>query len=579
MKLIPEFLQALVLFSAFSGLLSAPREAGAQTCGAARIWTSPSIVHYRTVIRDSEEHRLEANFTVFIELPDGSAGDIDPASIALNGLSALDERSVLGDENQNGIPDLMIKSNRSVLVTGDGLLKVTGSRRNGACLDGQTNVQLLCLPAAVERSDDFIDFTTSNMPDDIGPDGRPIASRLNGRPAQLDVHRVKPVFPAGCPNLSPIRALVLVHGRTIPATADFDLQYQDYSLMERLAMRGIDAFAANHLGFGFSEIRNDNPLDNECNASLPQCGLIGGTCTPIPGVCDCQGQPAQRMDQQGSTRYLNPNPLIARCPHTINTRFERVTNQVEELDLVVDDALAKTGLAQVHLLGYSNGGHTVGKYLGDGVSHRAKVAGVIFLDSSGFGGIAGLAEQPSTSWPLGLIDRTDVMENFTLDPTTCPGQLDPNLPDALWAAVKARDVIGPSWGPQLPGEITDGLSRYPIVSRFLWNSTVASNIDTPALVLHGLKDNVVLPARGREIWSSSPLQIPETTCTSDAECRPDYACRSFPAPARCRLNNRILEQLDCASHALLWETCSTQNCVDPHKRVPKRVGDWILTGK
>jgi hypothetical protein len=50
-------------------------------------------VHYRTVIRNSEEQRSEPNFTVFIELPDGSAGDIDQSSIRLNGLAALEERA------------------------------------------------------------------------------------------------------------------------------------------------------------------------------------------------------------------------------------------------------------------------------------------------------------------------------------------------------------------------------------------------------------------------------------------------------------------------------------------------------
>src|SRR5919201_2371553 len=232
------FPRLLCVLSLLGLFLQPPRDAGAQTCAAATVWTSPPVVHYRTVIRDGEAHRSEPNFTVFIELPDGSAGDIDPHSIRLNRLNALEERSIVGDANKNGIDDLMIKSNRSVLVTGDGLLSVTGTTTSGACFTGQTNVQLLCAPTTVERSDYFLYFTTSNMPD----------SKLNDRPARLEVHRVTPVFPAGCPNISPVTALVLVHGQTIPGTAAFDVQYKDYSLMERLAMRGIDTFAANHLG-------------------------------------------------------------------------------------------------------------------------------------------------------------------------------------------------------------------------------------------------------------------------------------------------------------------------------------------
>ena len=146
------------------------------------------------------------------------------------------------------------------------------------------------------------------------------------------------------------------------------------------------------------------------------------------------------------------------------------------------------------------GAPTLAKYLGDDVSRQSKIAGVIFLDSSGFGGIAGQDEPPLiTTWPLGLIDRTDVMDSFNLGGTPCPGQRDDGILTPLWTALKASDPIGSRWGS------SDGLSRYPVVSRFLWNPTVASRIEVPALHIHGLKDNVVLPVRGQEIWSSSPL--------------------------------------------------------------------------
>jgi pimeloyl-ACP methyl ester carboxylesterase len=125
----------------------------------------------------------------------------------------------------------------------------------------------------------------------------------------------------------------------------------------------------------------------------------------------------------------------------------------------------------------------------------------------------------------------------------CPGQQDDGIPEALWAAIKAEDPLGATWGP--PG----GLSRYPIVPRFGWSDAVARNIQIPTLVLHGREDNVVLPAIGSALYSA------------------------LPAP------NKTFELLSCASHALVFETCSGEHCVDPHKTVQKRVGDWILTGK
>src|SRR4029078_10788983 len=113
----------------------------------------------------------------------------------------------------------------------------------------------------VQRADDWVDYTTSNMPD----------TALNGRAAKLEVHRVESVFPPSC-HITPIRAVVLVHGYSLPMVPIFDLQFKDYSLMEALAMRGIRTFAFNHLGFGRSAfVSGSNPLDDPCNASLPQC--------------------------------------------------------------------------------------------------------------------------------------------------------------------------------------------------------------------------------------------------------------------------------------------------------------------
>jgi pimeloyl-ACP methyl ester carboxylesterase len=197
------------------------------------------------------------------------------------------------------------------------------------------------------------------------------------------------------------------------------------------------------------------------------------------------------------------------------------------------------------------------------VSHQAKVAGAIFLASTFGGG----AETASTTWPFGLIDREDAMANFNLAAPTCragdgcvsgctpadadcakglaacPGQQDPAIQDPFWAAIKARDPVGSGWGPQ-----PSGLSRYPIVPRFDWNVTVTGKIEVPALVMNGLKDSVVPPIRSVEIYNSLAS------------------------------TSKVIVQLDCASHALLWEGCSGESCVAPHESVQTHVGDWILTG-
>ena len=206
------FVTSVALIPLMTGPMTT-RESGAATHGAATVWASPQVVHYGTVLRDADEPGSQPNFTVFIELADGSAADIDPSSVTLNGLPALLELTAVGDANANGIADVMVKFNRSVLIATDGLIKISGNTRRGGCFAGETSVEIRCLPVAVDRSDYPIEFTTSNMPD----------PQFDGLSASLNVHRVKPVFPRGCPNVLPIRALVLVHGRTIPATAAFDL--------------------------------------------------------------------------------------------------------------------------------------------------------------------------------------------------------------------------------------------------------------------------------------------------------------------------------------------------------------------
>ena len=63
---------------------------------------------------------------------------------------------------------------------------------------------------------------------------------------------------------------------TVDSVAAFDLQFQDYSLMESLAWAGIDAFAVNLIGWGgvadgLDEVKaafraaGERPLSERCS--------------------------------------------------------------------------------------------------------------------------------------------------------------------------------------------------------------------------------------------------------------------------------------------------------------------------
>ncbi|MCI0371051.1 MAG: hypothetical protein L0214_06635 [candidate division NC10 bacterium] len=113
----------------------------------ATVWAAPRVLNYRTVGRGTGQ---QPNFTVFIELPDGSAGDINLSTVKFNSSSALPHPSSLGDHNGNGIPDLMVKFNRSVFDGAEltaaqraGNYTVTGNTGSGGCFSGSGAVQIM----------------------------------------------------------------------------------------------------------------------------------------------------------------------------------------------------------------------------------------------------------------------------------------------------------------------------------------------------------------------------------------------------------------------------------------------------
>jgi alpha-tubulin suppressor-like RCC1 family protein/pimeloyl-ACP methyl ester carboxylesterase len=440
----------------------------------------------------------------------------------------------------------------------DSVLKCWGSNPYGQ-LSTATSQPMYTTAAAppcstldVVRSDYFIAITTAGMPD----------TSLDGQAGSLDTHRVSPVmFPESC---TPAKALLMVHGRTVEAASAFDLQYQNYSFQETMAREGIDTFAVNHLGYGRSS--GLDVLDNACNASLPSCLAIGQTCPPPSGVlCDCGLAPTfgvNDQNQQGSTRYLNPNPLTSLCAHTSNTRFNTSATLVADVDVAVNDVLAKTGLSKTSILGYSAGGIDVGNWLSDADSgvrtaRLAKIDKAIFVASL-FGLPQVTDNEPNTgttvhSYPLGVLDRAAATAGgFNLAEPTCPGQRDDNIVDPIWAAVKSRDSVGANWGPSQTPPANGGMSRFPHATRWGWNATAAARVTVPVLVMQGLKDNVVPVASSSNLYGA-------LTGTS----------------------SKTIVQIGCGSHSIFWEGCSGSSCngwTGPHETIAKNAKDWITTG-
>ena len=214
-------------------------------------------------------------------------------------------------------------------------------------------------PNGIVREDYFVEFT-SNLPQSYG------------LPARLQVHRVFPNYlpavvqtagqaaehnPAAQALVRAFKCpvVVLQHGSGFDSVAAFDLQFQDYSLMEALAWAGIDAFAVNLLGWGLSD---RFIIDDPCSAG-----------------------PTQQKN------FLIPNPLSGppwnlppdktqTCGPDWPFHFTTTYAMRDQLNAVIDDVLKRTGVSQVTLHGWSLGGAIVADYVLNG--HPEKVKNVIF---------------------------------------------------------------------------------------------------------------------------------------------------------------------------------------------------------
>jgi pimeloyl-ACP methyl ester carboxylesterase len=390
-----------------------------------------------------------------------------------------------------------------------------------------------------------------------------------------------------------------------PATGGGDL-----SVQEALAWAGIDTFAPSLLGYGGST-RFDKGLDDPGNASLRPYNPPNSTnCLHSEG-CDRTLIPGiNPLDQQGSMLLVHPLPGKRRA-HTSKFRFARTDVWVRDIDQVIDDAIKRHATNygagpdgnKVALVGYSLGGQHVGRTLfrnnpnqqllhaDDGLNvdlHNRdkvieKVSRVVFLNS--LFGPPGSPEEPPgmddrLTFPLTLNDRSgsDVIWRMPGEPlgceATCYGHIIPGTQEQVWCQTMEQETLGRVWGGDDPNYPT-GLNRAPTFSGYGWNPNVAGQLSTPTLVMQGLKDTVVPTAPGKT---------------------PGEHAQAIYDALPSSMTNKVLVQVECASHALLWEGCAGERCTPisgqtpyggkpnepwagPHATLKAALIEWIKYGK
>jgi pimeloyl-ACP methyl ester carboxylesterase len=313
----------------------------------------------------------------------------------------------------------------------------------------------------------------------------------------------------------PLKAVLMVHGASVPVLPGMDLRHDDYSWAFRLARAGFDVFMLDFQGSGLST--RPAPMDDPCNAN---------------------------PTQQGS---LIPNPLSATCPATYPAQLINSGSDWGELDTVVDyirELRSKPGqpVDKVALVSWSQGAFRIGPYA---IQHPDKVESVLFFapifnpvgrasaPGSRFGSPASLpVSSPPVqfSFPMTLTTKDGLESSWTRE-LQCDGQREDGIQEFVWSSIMDNDSLGRTWGPVLPDGSAEGVMRVRNPFLWGWNSTTVAFDGTlggsvPVLIIYGELDTQV---------TTNMFSVPALY-------------NAIPG------NHKLLFKVACTGHFMVWES-------------------------
>ncbi|MGP3947904.1 alpha/beta fold hydrolase [Streptomyces sp. 7N604] len=311
------------------------------------------------------------------------------------------------------------------------------------------------------------------------------------------------------------KAVLMLHGRSVPALAGLDLRHGKYSWAQSLAEDGGDVFIMDLQGSGRS---------------------------PRPKMGDpCNANPAQQQD------ILVPNPLSAPCPPNYPYQLGNSQSDWDELDTVVEFIRDRHDVQKVALVGWSAAAFQIGPYA---LQHPEKVESLLFL--APVFPPKGRASKPGTRFdaPVPLPVSTPAAAfGFPMNLTTkvgfasswdreqhCPGQREAGMVDVVWKAVMENDEDGQRWGPK-QGRVPEGVMRFRNSFWWGWNSTTVPLDGTlgaavPVLIVYGALDTQAntSPDLGPLLYFSVPALY-----------------KAIPGP------KKLMFRVACAGHSMVWE--------------------------
>lgn len=312
----------------------------------------------------------------------------------------------------------------------------------------------------------------------------------------------------------PREPVLMLHGRSVPALAGFDLQYGKYSWAENLADAGYDVFVMDLQGSG----RSTRPeMDNPRNVN-----------------------PAQKY-------LLEVHPGGASAPVQYASQLDNSQSNWDEVHKVVTHIKDLTGASKVHLIGWSAASQQLGPYA---IQHPENVKSLLLL--APIFPPNGRQSKPGTRWdpPVSLpVSAPPAVFGFPMTLTTktgfatawdrdvkCHKQREEGMVDVVWKAIMENDATGATWGPDLAGA-PEGVMRVKNQYWWGWNSTTVPldgtlGSDVPVLIIYGDLDSTV-------------------------NTSPDLGLLYFSVPALYKTipgDHKLMFRLACAGHQIVWES-------------------------
>ncbi|MFG2472804.1 alpha/beta fold hydrolase [Streptomyces canus] len=313
------------------------------------------------------------------------------------------------------------------------------------------------------------------------------------------------------------KAVLMLHGRSVPVLAGFDLQYKSYSWADALAKQGYDVFMMDLQGSG----RSPRPrMEDPCNVN-----------------------PALHKT------LLTPNPLSGQRTPSYPFQLNNSQSDWDELDTVVEFIRNLRHVAKIAFIGWSAASFQMGPY---SIMNPDKVESLFLLAPMfpPLGAANPPPVLPAPGFPTHVFTQQGFTESWTAQ-VHCANQRETGIENVVWEACMDNDPIGRTWGKIESGRPI-GLSRFRNAVWWGWNTATASQggvlgTRVPILIAYGEYDttaNTTPP-------SSNPLlnfSVPALY-------------KAVPGP------HKLVVKMACAGHQPIWE--------GQHKNVHDMSAHWL----